>query len=92
MMDALIPLLSLIMLEVILGIDNVIFISILSDRLPESQRNKLRYWGLGLAMIMRLLLLTAISWILKLDKTLFTFSDINFLFSISWPSKFVDPS
>jgi predicted tellurium resistance membrane protein TerC len=78
MMDALIPLLSLIMLEVILGIDNVIFISILSDRLPESQRNKLRYWGLGLAMIMRLLLLTAISWILKLDKTLFTFSDINF--------------
>jgi predicted tellurium resistance membrane protein TerC len=77
-MDALIPLLSLIMLEVILGIDNVIFISILADRLPESQRNKLRYWGLGLAMIMRLLLLTAISWILRLDKTLFTFSDINF--------------
>jgi predicted tellurium resistance membrane protein TerC len=66
------------MLEVILGIDNVIFISILSDRLPETQRNKLRYWGLGLAMVMRLLLLTAISWILKLDKTLFTFSDIDF--------------
>jgi predicted tellurium resistance membrane protein TerC len=66
------------MLEVILGIDNVIFISILSDRLPESQRNKLRYWGLGLAMIMRLGLLTVISWILKLDKTLFTFSDIDF--------------
>jgi predicted tellurium resistance membrane protein TerC len=66
------------MLEVILGIDNVIFISILSDRLPESQRNKLRYWGLGLAMIMRLGLLTVISWILKLDKTLFTFSDIEF--------------
>jgi predicted tellurium resistance membrane protein TerC len=78
MLDALIPLLSLIMLEVILGIDNVIFISILSDRLPESQRNKLRYWGLGLAMIMRLGLLTVISWILKLDKTLFTFSDIDF--------------
>jgi predicted tellurium resistance membrane protein TerC len=66
------------MLEVILGIDNVIFISILSDRLPESQRNKLRYWGLGLAMIMRLALLTVISWILKLDKTLFVFSDIEF--------------
>jgi len=78
MLDALIPLLSLIMLEVILGIDNVIFISILSDRLPESQRNKLRYWGLGLAMIMRLGLLTVISWILKLDKTLFTFSNIDF--------------
>lgn len=78
MLDVLIPLFSLIMLEVILGIDNVIFISILSDRLPESQRNKLRYWGLGLAMIMRLGLLTVISWILKLDKTLFTFSDIDF--------------
>jgi len=78
MLDVLIPLFSLIMLEVILGIDNVIFISILSDRLPESQRNKLRYWGLGLAMIMRLGLLTVISWILKLDKTLFTFSDIEF--------------
>ncbi len=78
MFESLIPLLSLIMLEVILGIDNVIFISILSDRLPETQRNKLRYWGLGLAMVMRLLLLTAISWILKLDKTLFTFSDIDF--------------
>ncbi|MFM2439706.1 MAG: hypothetical protein RLZ16_705, partial [Bacteroidota bacterium] len=76
--DVLIPLFSLIMLEVILGIDNVIFISILSDRLPESQRNKLRYWGLGLAMIMRLALLTVISWILKLDKTLFVFSDIEF--------------
>ncbi|MFY8165837.1 MAG: TerC family protein [Sediminibacterium sp.] len=78
MLDVLIPLFSLIMLEVILGIDNVIFISILSDRLPESQRNKLRYWGLGLAMIMRLALLTVISWILKLDKTLFVFSDIEF--------------
>lgn len=78
MLDAIIPLLSLIMLEVILGIDNVIFISILADRLPEKERNKLRYWGLGLAMIMRLLLLTVIAWILKLDKTLFTFSDIDF--------------
>jgi predicted tellurium resistance membrane protein TerC len=78
MLDVLIPLLSLIMLEVILGIDNVIFISILSDRLPESQRNRLRYWGLGLALIMRLILLTAISWILRLDKTLFTISAIDF--------------
>ena len=55
MLDAIIPLISLISLEVILGIDNVIFISILSDKLPDSQRNKLRYWGLGLAMVMRLI-------------------------------------
>ncbi len=78
MTEAIIPLLSLIALEVILGIDNIIFISILSDKLPDHQRNKLRYWGIGLAMIMRLLLLAFISWILKLDQTLFTLFEINF--------------
>ena len=78
MLDAIIPLISLISLEVILGIDNVIFISILSDKLPDSQRNKLRYWGLGLAMFMRLILLTLISWILKLDQELFILFDIHF--------------
>lgn len=72
MLDVIVPLLSLIALEVILGIDNIIFISILADKLPESQRNKLRYWGIGLAMVMRLLLLGVISWILKLDQTLFS--------------------
>ena len=78
MIDAIIPLISLISLEVILGIDNVIFISILSDKLPDSQRNKLRYWGLGLAMVMRLILLTLISYILKLDQNLFTLFEIKF--------------
>jgi predicted tellurium resistance membrane protein TerC len=78
MLDAIIPLISLISLEVILGIDNVIFISIISDKLPESQRNQLRYWGLGLAMAMRLILLALISWILKLDQNLFTLFEINF--------------
>ncbi len=78
MLDAIIPLISLISLEVILGIDNVIFISILSDKLPDSQRNKLRSWGLGLAMVMRLILLTLISWILKLDQELFILFDIHF--------------
>ena len=78
MTEAIIPLLSLIALEVILGIDNIIFISILADKLPEHQRAKLRYWGIGLAMFMRLGLLAFISWILKLDKTLFTFLDIDF--------------
>ncbi|WP_298135903.1 TerC family protein [Flavobacterium sp.] len=78
MIDALIPLISLIALEVILGIDNIIFISILADKLPESQRNKLRFWGIGLAMVMRLALLAFISWILKLDKTLFSLFEIDF--------------
>lgn len=78
MTEALIPLLSLIALEVILGIDNIIFISILADRLPENQRKKLRYWGIGLAMIMRLALLAFISWILQLDATLFRLFEIDF--------------
>lgn len=78
MTESIIPLISLIALEVILGIDNIIFISILADKLPEEQRNKLRYWGIGLAMIMRLALLALIAWILKLDKTLFSIFEIDF--------------
>jgi predicted tellurium resistance membrane protein TerC len=78
MIDAIIPLLSLIALEVILGIDNIIFISILADKLPENQRNKFRYWGIGLAMLMRLALLAFISWILQLDTTLFRLFEIDF--------------
>lgn len=75
--EAIVPLLSLIALEVILGIDNIIFISILSNKLPEQHRKKLRYWGLGLAMVIRLCLLAVISWILKLDQTIFTIFEID---------------
>jgi predicted tellurium resistance membrane protein TerC len=78
MFEEIIPLLSLIALEVILGIDNIVFISVLADKLPESQRGKLRFWGLGLAMVMRLVLLAFLSWILHLDKTLFTLLDTDF--------------
>jgi predicted tellurium resistance membrane protein TerC len=78
MTAAIIPLLSLIALEVILGIDNIIFISILSDKLPENQRDQLRYWGIGLAMLMRLCLLAFISWILQLDQNLFSVYEIEF--------------
>ncbi len=78
MSEIIVALVSLIALEVILGIDNIIFISILADKLPENQRNKLRFWGIGLAMIMRLILLALLSWILKLDQTLFTLFNINF--------------
>lgn len=67
-----VSLITLIALELILGIDNIIFISILTDKLPKEQRNQLRYWGLGLAVAFRLGLLAVISWILKLDNTLFT--------------------
>ena len=68
----------MISLEVILGIDNIIFISILADKLHENQRNKLRFWGIAMAMLMRLGLLALISWILKLDKTIFTLFEVDF--------------
>ena len=71
------PLITLVVLEIILGIDNVIFISILADKLPKEQRKKLRQLGIGLAMIMRLVLLTVISWIMKLDNELFNIMDIS---------------
>jgi predicted tellurium resistance membrane protein TerC len=59
-------LVTLVVMEVVLGIDNLIFISILSNKLPEAQRQKARRWGIGLALVMRLGLLTAIAWIVGL--------------------------
>ncbi len=70
--DIILALLTLIALEVVLGIDNIIFISILAEKLPEGQRDKLRQLGIGLAMVMRLLLLAVIAWVMKLDQDLFT--------------------
>ncbi len=71
-MEQIIALLALILLEVVLGLDNVIFISIIAARLPVHQQKKARRLGLILAMVMRLLLLTIISLILKLQGDLFT--------------------
>lgn len=73
-----ISLLTLIALEVVLGIDNIIFISILAGKLPPEQQRKARTWGLLLAMLMRLGLLAAIAVILKLDKVLFTIQGNGF--------------
>jgi predicted tellurium resistance membrane protein TerC len=67
-----ISLLTLIALEVVLGIDNIIFISILAGKLPPHQQKKARLWGILLAMLMRLVLLAGISFIIKLDRELFT--------------------
>jgi len=78
LIETIVPLSTLIVLEVILGLDNIIFISILADKLPAHQRDKLRYWGIGLAMIIRLCLLGLISWILKLDGVLFTAFEVAF--------------
>src|SRR5688572_12246287 len=71
-MEVIVALLTLILLEVVLGIDNIIFISIVTARLPVHQQKKGRRLGLLLAMVMRLLLLTVISWVLKLESDLFT--------------------
>ena len=67
-----IALLTLTGLEIVLGIDNVIFISILSDRLPVDQRKRARTLGLILAMFMRIALLFSINWIANLTDPLFT--------------------
>ena len=64
-------LVTLVVMEVVLGIDNLIFISILSNKLPEAQRQKARRIGIGLALVMRLLLLTAIAWIVALTAPVF---------------------
>ncbi|HEY9561687.1 MAG TPA: TerC family protein [Anseongella sp.] len=66
-----ISLLTLTVLEVVLGIDNIVFISILAGKLPKDQQAKARNWGLGLAMFTRVLLLLSIAWIMRLTAPLF---------------------
>ncbi len=67
-----IALLTLIAMEVVLGIDNLIFISILTNKLPEADRERARRIGIGLALIMRLVLLSTIAIIVQLTEPLFT--------------------
>jgi predicted tellurium resistance membrane protein TerC len=69
--ENLIALLTLTVLEIVLGIDNIVFISIMADRLPESQQGKARRLGLGVAMLTRILLLLSLSWVIQLTEPLF---------------------
>jgi len=88
MFDSIIPLLSdpaawaalvtLVVMEVVLGIDNLIFISILSNKLPPEHRQKVRRIGISLALIMRLALLSMIAWIVSLTAPVFTVMDNAF--------------
>ncbi|SET20260.1 TerC family protein [Thorsellia anophelis] len=71
-------LVSLILLEIVLGIDNLIFIAILSEKVPKHQRDKARVTGLVLALLMRVGLLFTISWLIKLKATLFTIAEHAF--------------
>jgi predicted tellurium resistance membrane protein TerC len=63
---------TLLALEIVLGIDNVVFISILAGKLPVNQQAKARYLGLALAMLTRIILLFSISWMVRLTAPLFT--------------------
>ncbi|MFW3962824.1 TerC family protein [Acinetobacter radioresistens] len=71
-------LLTLIVLEIVLGIDNLVFIAILADKLPPEKRDKARIIGLSLALVMRLGLLFAISWLVTLTQPLITVFDWTF--------------
>lgn len=62
---------ALIVMEVVLGIDNLVFISILTNKLPEGQRTRARQVGIGLALVLRLALLGTIAWIVRLTEPLF---------------------
>ncbi len=70
--EGIIALLTLTFLEIVLGVDNIIFISIISNRLPEHQQSKTRNLGLLLALVMRIGLLLGISWIIGFTEPLFT--------------------
>ena len=82
MFDSITPLLSdpaawaalvtLVVMEVVLGIDNLIFISILSNKLPPEHRQRVRRIGIGLALVMRLALLSVIAWLVGLIQPVFT--------------------
>src|SRR3989338_595813 len=67
-----IALLTLTVLEIVLGVDNIIFISILAGKLPEAERDRARRFGLALAMLMRIALLLSLTWVMKLTSPLFS--------------------
>ena len=69
---------TLILLEIVLGIDNLVFIAILADKLPEHQRNRARLIGLSLALLMRLMLLASVAWIVTLTTPLFSIVGLSF--------------
>ena len=75
MTEWIVALVTLTVLEIVLGVDNVIFISILSGKLPKEQQRRARRVGLAAAMLMRLLLLAFIAWIAGLTRPLFTVMD-----------------
>ena len=76
-LETLIALATLTFLEIVLGVDNIIFISILSGKLPERKQRPARRIGLLLAMGTRILLLLTLTWIMRLQATLFSVADVD---------------
>jgi predicted tellurium resistance membrane protein TerC len=76
-MEALIALVALTVMEIVLGIDNIVFIAILSGRLPGDQQSKARRLGLGAALVVRVLLLLCLTWIMKLVDPIFTLTALG---------------
>ena len=72
-----IALLTLIVLELVLGVDNVIFISILAGKLPQADQQRARRTGIMLAVVTRILLLLSLSWVISLEESLFTLPYFN---------------
>ena len=79
-----ISLLTLTFLEIVLGVDNIIFISILSDKLPKDQQNRARNIGLGFAMIFRVGLLLMINWLIGLNEPVLSPELLSSSLSLSW--------
>jgi predicted tellurium resistance membrane protein TerC len=75
--EGLVSLLTLTFLEIVLGIDNVVFISILSGRLPLEQQNRARVLGIGIALVARIILLLAVSWLIGLQKPVLHINQFN---------------
>jgi len=76
--QSLVALVTLTILEIVLGIDNIIFLAIVTEDVPEDKREFVRRLGLGLALIGRIAMVLGISWLLGLDKTLFTLAGQDF--------------
>lgn len=76
-MEAIVALLALTLMEIVLGIDNIIFITILTDRLPEAQQPMARRFGLALAMLSRIALLSVISYVIRLTTPLFQLTSLG---------------
>lgn len=84
---ALTSILTLTILEIVLGVDNIIFVSIISSKLPKNEQKKARRIGLIMAMAIRIALLFVLGWILGLEKELFNLQDLGLPFEIGFSGK-----